>query len=140
MPFSAELAQFEIAKHAHAMGYIDRLVRPGLRAAVLNAVARAGLHVVTQRYLLEEPSNNAETADEDFDDGLDAGALELGSFCRNGVYPDAAAATGSSASIVLTAAPQAMCMTMAVRRRIRSRSPGFKLRPPSTLASTKPSA
>jgi hypothetical protein len=44
---------------AHAMGCIDRLVRPGLRAAVLNAVARAGLHVVTQRYLLEEPFNNA---------------------------------------------------------------------------------
>jgi hypothetical protein len=31
------------------------------------------------------PSNNAETADEDFVDDLDAGALELGSFCRNGV-------------------------------------------------------
>jgi hypothetical protein len=30
LPFSAELAQFEIAKQfAHAMGYIDRLVRPG---------------------------------------------------------------------------------------------------------------
>jgi hypothetical protein len=80
------------------------------------------------------------TADEDFVDGLGVGALELGSFCRNGVYPDAAAATGLSASIVLTAAPQAMCMTMAVRRRIRSRSSGSKLRPQSTLASTKPSA
>jgi hypothetical protein len=41
-----------------------------------------------------EPSNNAQTADDDFVDGLDAGALELGSFCKNGVYPDAAAATG----------------------------------------------
>jgi hypothetical protein len=51
-----------------------------------------------------EPSNNAETADEDFVDGLDAGTLELGSFCRNGVYPDAAAATGWQASAV---APQA---------------------------------
>jgi hypothetical protein len=47
-----------------------------------------------------EPSDNAETADEDFVDGLNAGALELGSFCRNGVYPDAAAATGWQASAV----------------------------------------
>jgi hypothetical protein len=128
LPFSAELAQFELPSNSRTPWDTSiALSRPGLRAAVLNAVARAGLHVVTQRYLLEEPSNNAETSDEDFDDGLDAGALELGSFCRNGVYPDAAAATGSSASIVLTAAPHAMCMTMAVRRRIRSRSPGFKL-------------
>jgi hypothetical protein len=64
-------------------------------------------------------SNNAETADEDFVDGLDAGVLELGSFCRNGVYPDAAAATDWKASAARSSSalggPRMICLKLGGR-------------------------
>jgi hypothetical protein len=77
-------------------------VRPGRRTFDRDQLAQILKEVRTggEDQAPIEPSNNAERADEDSVDGLDADALELGSFCRNGVYPDAAAATGWQALAV----------------------------------------
>jgi hypothetical protein len=84
-----------------------------------------------------EPANNAETADEDFVDDFDAGAVELGLFCRNGFYEDAAAATGWQASAV--APRRALIVRFGRRRRVICSipEPPDPIRPDSIAATTR---
>ena len=72
-------------------------------------------------------------------DGLDAGALELGSFCRNGVYPDAAAATGSESDV-----PDTLANRVALHPRSQTTrpcgAPGVVLRQEALARQPCPSA